>query len=283
MIRAAGSRSSPRLACAAGVLTMLLACGACARALSQPPPLIDPTNLTNAAAPHPEQVNSLLQQADVLYDARTPQQVRQAADLYLQAARADTRRAEGLVGNIRAMAWLIDHEDDAATRRRDAVRAVQAAQWCPQAAPGSAACAYWLGAALGLQARERHATALDALPQIEAAFKQAASLEPTLEQGGPDRALALLYLRAPGWPTGPGDPDLGLEHARKAVALNPEYPPNQLALAEALVATGDTDAGRKAYTRAIDLAHAMSAKAGPDAEDWIHEAQAALAAASLGH
>jgi tetratricopeptide (TPR) repeat protein len=270
----------PRWLPAAGVLAMLLSCAACARSLGQPPPLIDPAG---ADAPHPELVNSFLQQADVLYDARTPQQARQAADLYLQAARADARRVEGLVGNIRAMAWLIDHEDDAEARRRDAVSAVQSAQWCARAAPGSAVCAYWLGAALGLQARERHATALDALPRIEEAFKQAAAAEPTLEQGGPDRALALLYLRAPGWPTGPGDADLGLEHARKAVALNPEYPPNQLALGEALFSTGDTDAGRTAYTRAIDLAHAMSAKAGTDAEEWIHEAQAALAAASSGH
>ena len=39
-------------------------------------------------------------------------------------------------------------------------------------------------------------------------FHSAAEGDPTIEDGGPDRALALTYLRAPGWPTGPGAPDL---------------------------------------------------------------------------
>src|SRR5262249_38588973 len=79
---------------------------------------------------------------------------------------------------------------------------------------------------------------LSALPEIEAAFKRAASRAPDLEGAGADRALALLYLRAPGWPAGPGDPDLGLEHAKKAVAARADLPPHQLALAEAPAATG---------------------------------------------
>ncbi|HXI04602.1 MAG TPA: hypothetical protein VNI57_15615, partial [Candidatus Saccharimonadales bacterium] len=108
------------------------------------------------------------------------------------------------------------------------------------------------------------------------AFRQAASIDPNLEDAGPDRALALLYVRAPGWPTGPGDPDLGLEHARKAVSLEPDYPPNQLALAEALGATGDAEGARAAASRAMDLARAREAQGEPDAPEWIDEAKKAL-------
>jgi len=254
-------------------LTLTLATG-CFKALHEPPPLVDPSS--GQAAPHPEQVRPLLVQADVLYAARGPAGIRKAAALYLEAARADTTRVEGLVGAVRSYAWLIDHEPDADARRQDAVAAVQAAQWCGRIAPDSAACAYWLGAALGLQARERHATALDALPRIEQAFQKAAASEPTLEHGGPHRALALLYLRAPAWPSGVGDPDRGLEHARKAVTLSADYPPNQLALAEALAATGDDSEAGQTWRKALELAVSLKAAGEPDAGDWIQEAQRAL-------
>jgi len=255
----------------------------CARALREPPPLIEP-GLPGAGphtddGQHPERVDPLLARADVLYAARGPADVRQAADVYLEAARADITRLEGLVGAVRARTWLIDHEADAEQRRRDAVGAVQAAQWCVGIQPDSAVCSYWMGAALGLQARERHATALDALPRIEQAFQKAAAGDPTLEQGGPDRALALLYLRAPGWPTGPGDPEKGLVHARKAVELGRDYPPNHLALAEALAANGDAEGGRQGWSRALELARAMKDAGDRDAIEWIQEAETALAGA----
>jgi len=203
-------------------------------------------------------------------------EVREAALVFLEAARDDATRVEGLVGAARAHVWLVDHETESIGRREAATSAVHAAQWCERIEPEDPACAYWLGAALGVQARERRSTGIDALPLIVAAFKKAAVKAPSLEEGGPDRALALLYVRAPGWPTGPGDPDLGLEHARKAVELRPDYPPNQLALAEALMATGDEEGGRTTYQRALELARGRAADGDPEATEWIHEAEQAL-------
>jgi len=202
--------------------------------------------------------------------------VREAAQLFLDAARADATRVEALVGAARAQIWLVDHETEPIARREAATSAVHAAQWCGRIDPENPACSYWLGAALGVQARERRSTGLDALPLIEEAFKKAAVEAPTLEEGGPDRALALLYLRAPGWPTGPGDPDLGLMHARKAVQLSPAFPPNQLALAEALKATGDAEESARTYQRALDLARSRAEARDPDASEWIEEAEKAL-------
>jgi hypothetical protein len=156
--------------------------------------------------------------------------------------------------------------------------AVQAGQWCGKVRQEEPACAYWLGVGLGLQAMERRSTAMDALPRIEEAFRRAATEAPEMERGGPQRALALLYVRAPGWPTGPGDPELGLEHARMAMAIDPEFPPNLLALAEALAATDDATGSREAYRTARNLAREAASHGEPDAGDWIHEAEAALRA-----
>jgi hypothetical protein len=84
----------------------------------------------------------------------------------------------------------------------------------------------------------------------------------------------LVLIRAPSWPLGPGDIDAGLAAARRAVALQPDYPPNILALAEALSKTGDENGARENYAHARDLA--QSAPSGPERDDWLHDAEQGL-------
>jgi tetratricopeptide (TPR) repeat protein len=247
----------------------------CAHALKEPPPLAllgTPQSRPSSSA----DVETLLQQGEILYAKRSLAAAQDASGVYLQAAQADPTRIEGLVGAVKSQIWIIDHEPDRGKRASAAVLAVQAAQWCRRIAPTSPVCDYWLGAALGVQARERSSTALDALPRIEELFQRAAEADPELEEGGPSRALALLYARAPGWPTGPGDPERALAEARKAVALKPDYPPNQLALGEALDLNGDSRGARDAYSRALDLAKGREAAGDPDAAEWIQEAERSL-------
>jgi hypothetical protein len=195
----------------------------------------------------------------------------------MEAARADPSDAAALVSLARASVWLVDHEPSEPERDAAARQAVQAAQWCEQAAPRDAVCAYWMGASLGVQARERRTTALDALPRILQAFQRAQAGDPAQDEAGPDRALALFYLRAPGWPSGPGDADLGLEHARAAVERSPAWPPNLMALGEALEKTDDHAGSREAYGKALSLAEERAAAGDPDAGEWIEEIQGKLA------
>lgn len=253
------------------LLFAVLAVAGCTPALRQPSPIHEMAKQRRTRSP--EEVAGLLARAEALFSRRDLQGAREAAEVFLDAAAADTTRTEGLTGAARAGVWLTEHDPDPSSRERAATEAVQAAQWCERIAPASAVCAYWLGAALGVQARERPLRATSALPRIREAFGRAAAGEPTQEEAGPDRALALFYLRAPGWPSGPGDPGLGLEHARKAVVLSPEYPPNLLALAEALQAAGDPAAARQALGTALQIARRAAASRDPDAQDWIREAE----------
>lgn len=85
--------------------------------------------------------------------------------------------------------------------------------------------------------------------------------------------LALVRLRAPGWPLGPGDAALGLAAAEAAVARAPEHPANQLALGEALARNGRGPEARAAYDRALALARARAADGDPDAPAWVGEAE----------
>jgi tetratricopeptide (TPR) repeat protein len=262
------------IAAAASLLVLLAAAPACVSALGKLPPLLEIGG--GGRLPSPGEVDGLLERAGILYAGRTPGGVRESVEIWLEAARADTGRVEGLMGAARSAIWLADHSPDQYERVGFLSLAVQSARWCGKIAPENGACSYWIGAALGMQARERRSTALDALPRILEAFQRAASEEPNLERAGPDRALALLYARAPGWPTGPGSPDLAVQHARKAVSLEPDYPPNQLALAEALATLGEMKASRESYDRALDLARKREAGGEPDAGEWVREAEEAL-------
>ncbi|HET7757595.1 MAG TPA: hypothetical protein VFK87_10095, partial [Steroidobacteraceae bacterium] len=73
---------------------------------------------------------------------------------------------------------------------------------------------------------------------------------------------------------GPGDPAAGVVAARRAVSLRPRYPPNLLALAEALAKSGDAPAAREAYQHA--RAAALGLPPAGDRDEWLREAERAL-------
>jgi cytochrome c-type biogenesis protein CcmH/NrfG len=89
--------------------------------------------------------------------------------------------------------------------------------------------------------------------------------------------MAVLLLRAPSWPAGPGDPDEAVEHARAAVGLAPGAPENHIVLGDALAATGNEAAARAAYAKAIERARAASDAGNPEARRWLADARTGLA------
>jgi tetratricopeptide (TPR) repeat protein len=251
-------------------IVMLLSAG-CAAALKEPPPISalqhDAIGTTSA--------NALLQEASEEYEKRPDAAaVRRAEGLCLKAAQADEAGTDGLVCSIRAKAWLAEREKDASARTDLAVSAVQAGQWCLRRDPGSPACKFWLGVALGLQARDRPVTAEDGLKRMAQLLRDVVKDAPLLDEAGPERVLSLLLARAPGWPIGPGDVEEALVLARKAVELRPDYPPNQVALGEALLKNDDRAKALEALARAIDLAGRGTFASDPDAPSWIASARA---------
>lgn len=256
------------------VLGFLMLAG-CAPALREPPTLVDMAGGERAATP--QERDRFLAEAERLSREPDPVSMRAAVEAYLRAAADGSSEAAPLIGAVRAQVWLADHEEESAARERAAAGAVDAAQWCGRIDPASPVCDYWLAVSLGVQARELRSTALDALPRIVELLERAAAAEPEIDEAGPDRVLALVLLRAPGWPSGPGDPDRGLEQARRAVALRPDFPPNQLCLGEALEKTDDEAAGREAYEKAVRLARDRVRAGERDAPDWLEQAERALA------
>jgi hypothetical protein len=179
-----------------------------------------------------------------------------------------------LAAAIAADAKRSDHEPDSKIRGELAAEATRAAEACLAREPQAAACLYGRAVALGLEARAHPTRAGELLNTMLGCLANADAADPNYDQAGPARVRALVLIRAPGWPLGPGDAEAGLVAARRAATLQPQYPPNLLALAEALAKTGDTNGARESYDHARSVAQALPATA--DRDGWLREADEAL-------
>jgi len=181
---------------------------------------------------------------------------------------------EALAAAIDSDARRSDVSSDSRIRSELATQAGRDAETCMAREPMNVACLYGSAVALGLEARAHPTRAGELLSTMLERLASAEAADAGYDHAGPTRVRALVLIRAPGWPLGPGDPDAGLAAARRAAALRPEYPPNHLALAEALTKTGDPNGARKSYEQARDLAQAFPSAS--DRDGWLREADQAL-------
>jgi hypothetical protein len=167
-----------------------------------------------------------------------------------------------------------EHQADAGSRASLAEDAGRQAEACLAMEPQAVACLYGHALALGLEARAHPAHAGELLKRMLADLDAAEAADPAYDEAGPERVRALVLTRAPGWPLGPGDAAAGVTFARRAVDLRPQYPPNLLALAEALAKSGDAAAAHAAWQQARERALALPATA--DRDEWLREADRGL-------
>jgi len=249
-----------------------LCSSACVSALGETPEL-NSMNLPSSGA-NTDPLTLRARAETMLETAASTESVDQARELFLQAATLDASCTDCLLGALRAYSWLIEHESASARRKELAEEAVGVGQLCVKQAGDNPECRYRLALAVGQQARERPSTASDGLKVMIGLLDELIGTDPGIDHAGPDRVLALVLLRAPGWPAGPGDAEAALEHARAAASRFPAYPPNQLVLGEALGENGLKADAEKAFNRALRLAKAHT---GPEADSWVVEAGNALA------
>jgi hypothetical protein len=179
-----------------------------------------------------------------------------------------------LAASIASAAQRSDHEPDARIRAQLAEAAQRDAAACIQAEPQAVACLFGRGVALGLEAKEHPTRAPTLLTEMLETLTRAEVADPYYADAGPARVQALVLIRAPGWPLGPGDPERGLAAALRAAALRPAYAPNLLALAEAQSKLGAVSDARGSYMRARDAASKLSDSV--DRADWLREAERGL-------
>jgi tetratricopeptide (TPR) repeat protein len=113
--------------------------------------------------------------------------------------------------------------------------------------PKPAPAHYYLAMNLGKLA-EAEAPSLAAyrlVHEVEREFKTAAELDVRYDFAGPARTLGELYFQAPGWPLSVGSRHKAREWFERAAALAPDYPENQLNLAEAHLKWRNRDEAEK--------------------------------------
>jgi hypothetical protein len=214
--------------------------------------------------------------ADQLWNRRTLESVRAAAERYQAGVTDEEVQLEALLGATRCRLWVSDHSEEPEERLSQAVEAINLAQWCGRVSPAEVECDYLLALGLGLQVQERRSTAIDGLPKIVSLLRSAIERDPLMDHAGPHRVLALVHMRAPGWPAGPGDLDAGYEQAKLAVQLDPGHPPNQMALGEAHRELERIEMSREAYRKAEQLALQLIEQRVPDSQEWLDLSRRAL-------
>jgi hypothetical protein len=191
-----------------------------------------------------------------------------------QPAAPSESTVEQRVQAITAAAQRSQNETDPKVRAELAQQASGEAQACLAAQPRAAGCLYADALALGLEARAHPAHAGDSLSRMLTELTAAEAADPAYDHAGPARVRAIVLVRAPGWPLGPGDTGAAVDAAQRAVALRPHYPPNLLALGEALAKNGDALGARAAYQRARE--EALTQPPDGNREEWVREADRAL-------
>jgi tetratricopeptide (TPR) repeat protein len=113
--------------------------------------------------------------------------------------------------------------------------------------PKSAPAHYYLAMNFGelADAEAPSIAAYKLVHEIEREFKTAAELDEHFDFAGPVRNLGQLYFQAPAWPLSIGSKHKAREWLERAATLAPDYPENQLCLAEAQLKWRQRDEAEK--------------------------------------
>ncbi len=154
-------------------------------------------------------------------------------------------------------AFQIRKQTNRASRLTDAKKGRQLAEQAVAKLPRSGLAHYLYAYLTGLEAENDPLHGLERVPVIEREALRAAELNPGIDNGGPDRMLGELYLRAPAFPMSVGDPAKSITHFRRAVAAAPGFMENRLGLVEAFLTD---DQGEEACRQLIEVWRQMPPK-----------------------
>jgi hypothetical protein len=166
-----------------------------------------------------------------LKDPRDVRTVEISAQKYQEATMIRADDYETLWEAARSCMWLGCYGPEA-TRKDYVQQGLEYANTAVKLKPQGEEGLFYLGALAGKLAGLDFKYGLDAGKIIEGRMLQLIENKSTYFYGGPDRVLAIMYMRAPGAPLGVGDYDKALSHMQRALHIESHWLENQLYMAE---------------------------------------------------
>ncbi|MCG3149286.1 MAG: hypothetical protein PCFJNLEI_02746 [Verrucomicrobiae bacterium] len=165
---------------------------------------------------------------------RTLTRMTQAAQVLEAVARALPGDYDAHWQAASALSFGAENDPQQTNRVQFAKRGIVMARQGRELQPDRVEAHYWYALNVGFLADADRAYGLNAVGEMEAALKRAGSLDEKYDYAGPLRVLGILHLRTPAPPVSIGSARKGLRLLERANELFPDYPENQLYLAEAL-------------------------------------------------
>lgn len=165
----------------------------------------------------------------------------------------------------RALFFVSEKETDAREQLRWIVKGEEVAEAVRLARPDRVEGHYYSALLKGRRAQISQIGfgAMKLAEKVLELGKKAVEIDESYEDGGPLRLLAMLYAKAPPWPTSVGDMDLALEIAERALEIS-DYPMNHLIMAEVLIEDDEIERAQE------ELARVLSA---PKVGKWAEEGE----------
>ncbi|MCA8936301.1 MAG: hypothetical protein KDB68_08835 [Planctomycetes bacterium] len=166
-----------------------------------------------------------------LDDPRKIEEVELSAELYQRAT--EIRADEYLVlwEAARTCVWLGNYGPE--DKQKDYVmQGITYANTALKVKPDGPEALFYDGALAGKLAELDISYGADGLKTLMSRMKQLVDMDSKYIYDAPDRVLGITYMRAPGSPIGPGDWDKAEGHLTRALKYDPNWPENQLYMAE---------------------------------------------------
>ncbi|MEZ5993450.1 MAG: hypothetical protein R3E76_14015 [Planctomycetota bacterium] len=165
---------------------------------------------------------------------RTLERMRTSAGMFDRAFEySDTQTYDNLWKAARSCAWLAEYGGDSVERERYTRDGLTYANTALKENADGVEAIFYHGVLAGFLGDLDNDYGLDAVSTIEKDMTRLIDAEQDIAHGGPWRVMGVLQLRAPGPPVSIGSLRNGKKNIEKALEIAPEWPENQLYMAEA--------------------------------------------------